>query len=348
MAQEVMDPLIPGQFLTTAMGILPHAEVEPALDLALSLDIPFWPQLPNLSFYEDMYVQAGDHFPGILLFPQDKNIRFDTARFYEKLPQLLEDWEDLRSFDMSSQCSLVYDRFLELDLSGYVAIRGQLEGPISFGLKILDENNIPIIFHDEVRPILMDFLARRAQAQLTRLKEKHPRAFLFIDEPGLQFIFSAVSGYPDSRAREDLDRFLAQIDRPRGIHLCGNPDWDFLLNRDLDILSLDIYTNGEVFHLYGKAIRRFLERGGVLAWGLIPTSTEDFQQETTERLLAYLETLWPQLLAAGIDREQLFAQSLLAPATCCLINPDREKTVAKAYSWLRDISRRLREKYRLG
>lgn len=40
------------------MGIMPHTNVERALELALSLDIPFWPQLPNLSFYEDMYAQT--------------------------------------------------------------------------------------------------------------------------------------------------------------------------------------------------------------------------------------------------------------------------------------------------
>jgi hypothetical protein len=49
----------------------------------------------------------------------------------------------------------------------------------------------------------------------------------------------------------------------------------------------------------------------------------------------------------GIDRDQLLAQSLLSPATCCLINPDREKTVAQAYAWLREVSRRLRDKYHL-
>jgi len=52
---------------TTAMGILPHADVERALGLALSLDIPFWPQLPQVSYFEDMYVQALEHFPGITI-----------------------------------------------------------------------------------------------------------------------------------------------------------------------------------------------------------------------------------------------------------------------------------------
>ena len=146
--------MIPGNLHTTAMGILPHDEVEPALKLALSLDIPFWPQLPHLSYYEDMYVQAAENFPGIQLFPETNSIRFDTGKFYEELPELLERWEDLDYFDISPDYSAVYHRFLALDLSGYIAIRGQLEGPVSFGLKILDEKDRPVIFNDEVRPVI--------------------------------------------------------------------------------------------------------------------------------------------------------------------------------------------------
>jgi hypothetical protein len=342
-----METLIPGNLHTTAMGILPHDEVEPALKLALSLDIPFWPQLPHLSFYEDMYVQAAEHFPGIVLFPEQNSLRFDTAKFYEELPELLERWPELDYFDISPQYSAVYHRFLSLDLSGCVAIRGQMEGPISFGLKILDENDRPIIFNDEVRPLLMDFMARRVQIQLMRLKEKHPRAFMFVDEPGLQFIFSSVSGYTDITGKKDLDNFFAQIDRPRGIHLCGNPDWEFLLNRDLDILSMDIFTNGEILKCYAAAIRRFLDRGGVLSWGIIPTWYEAFGDANIEQMTDYLEGLWDTLAQEGVDRDRLLAQSLLAPARCCLVNPDRAKTVTLAYAWLKEMSHRLREKYRL-
>ena len=43
---------------TTAMGIMPHTDIDRAIELAFSLDIPFWPQLPNVSFYEDMYAQS--------------------------------------------------------------------------------------------------------------------------------------------------------------------------------------------------------------------------------------------------------------------------------------------------
>lgn len=342
-----MPHLIPGNLHTTAMAILPHDDIEEALNLALSLDIPFWPQLPHVGYYEDMYVQAAEHFPGIVLLPQINSIRFDTAKFYEELPEMLAHWEELDYFDISSTYSMVYHRFLNLDLSGYIAIRGQLEGPVSFGMKILDENDRPLIFNDEVRSVLIDFMARRVQAQLQHLRSKHPRAFIFIDEPGLQFVFSSVSGYTDTMARKDLDRFLAQIERPRGIHLCGNPDWEFLLKRDLDILSMDIYTNADIFRCYGKQIQKFLERGGVLSWGIVPTGFEAFDRESQDHLMSYLEDLWSSLYSAGIDQQELLAQSQLSPATCCLINPDREKTVSRAYAWVQELSYRLREKYGL-
>ena len=58
---------IPGNLLTTAMGVMPHSDAKRALDIVMTLDIPFWPQLPLLSYYEDMYVQASDHFPGMVL-----------------------------------------------------------------------------------------------------------------------------------------------------------------------------------------------------------------------------------------------------------------------------------------
>ena len=62
---------------TTAMGILPHTDIERALEIALSLDIPFWPQLPRVSYFEDMYVQALEHFPGVTI---DANQRKDSLR----------------------------------------------------------------------------------------------------------------------------------------------------------------------------------------------------------------------------------------------------------------------------
>ena len=169
---------------------------------------------------------------------------------------------------------------------------------------------------------------------------------MFMNEPGLQFLFSGMAGYTDQKAKEDLDRFFAQVERPRGIHLCGNPDWDFLLNLDLDVLSLDVYTNAEIFSSYAASIRKYLDRGGVIVWGIVPTGFEAFEKEGIHSMIQHLEKVRKLLWSKGVDRERMIAKSMLSPATCCLVNPDKERTVERAFSSVKEIVRRLREKYR--
>ena len=79
---------IPGNLFTTAMAVMPHRDVEQALEIALSLDVPFWPQLPHLSYYEDMYVQASERFPGIVLDMEKRTLRFSIDKFELSLKKL--------------------------------------------------------------------------------------------------------------------------------------------------------------------------------------------------------------------------------------------------------------------
>jgi len=339
---------IPGNLLTTAMAVMPHTDVGRALETALSLDVPFWPQLPNFSYYEDMYVQAAEHFPGIVLDLEKRTLRFSLEKFIDELEETMAHFEAPQYFDISETYSVVYHRFLSLNLSDRPAIRGQLEGPISFGFNILDQDERPILFDDTVRPFMLEFLAKRINVQLERLKMLNENAFMFIDEPGLQFLFSAMAGYGDLKAKADLDLFFSMVDRPRGIHLCGNPDWDFLLGLDLEIVSMDIYTNAEIFSSYASSIKRFIEKGGVLVWGIVPTGMEFFEKESMDSLIAQLEGVWQILGKKDIDMEYLLSRSLLSPATCCLVNPDREKTVEKAFEFVNQLSGALKERHRLA
>jgi hypothetical protein len=266
-------------------------------------------------------------------------------KFIEEIEETLANFDNPSMFDISETYSAVYHRFLSLDLADRPAIRGQLEGPISFGFNILDQDERPILFDDTVRPFMLDFMAKRMNVQLERLRKRNGNAFMFVDEPGLQFLFSAMAGYGDLKAKGDLEQFFTQVDRPRGIHLCGNPDWDFLLNLDLDVLSLDVYTNAEIFSSYAGSIRKFVERGGLIVWGIVPTGFENFAREDIPSLTLRLEDVWRVLWSRGIDREQLITRSMLSPATCCLVNPDKERTVERAFATVKQMADALRDKY---
>ena len=76
---------------------------------------------------------------------------------------------------------------------------------------------------------------------------------------------------------------------------------------------------------------------------MVPTNVEPFEKESVGSLVRIIQGLWDTLGKRGVDLECLLAQSLISPATCCLVNPDREKTVEKAFTVVREVSARLRD-----
>jgi len=329
-------------FATTAMGIMPHTNIDEAISLALSLDIPFFPELPKISFYEDMYAQASQNFPGIIIDLEKEKISLDIDVFLAELLNFLEKAEDNPEvFDLTDPFSLTYEQFLRQDLAHYPAVRGQLIGPISYGLKIADKNLTPILYNDEVKEFLFYFFARKTNLMYQKLRQKNNQAFIWFDEPGLEFIFNSFSGYPNQKAHSEYLTFLSQIEGPKGVHLCGNPDWSFLLTMPLDILSLDVFSNGPIFRLYTGEIASFLDRGGIIAWGIVPTWEGVAEKENATSLFLLMKELIENLISRGIDRKKLINQSVLSPARCSLVNKD-ETLVTRAFQVTNQVRDMLR------
>jgi hypothetical protein len=132
----------------------------------------------------------------------------------------------------------------------------------------------------------------------------------------------------------EFEETLARFDDPRY----------FDISHDY---STDTYLNGEIFASYAGSIKRFLDNGGVLAWGIVPTNIEPFEKESMDSLENLLEGVWDVLGTRGLDKDYIISRSLISPATCCLVNPDGEKTVEKAFKVVGQLSQTLREKYNL-
>ena len=84
-----------------AMGIMPHTDVERTLYLTFSLDIPFFPQLPIINFYENIYVQTSQNLSGIVVDQEDEKISFDTAKFIDELGGYSQKMAEPETFALS-------------------------------------------------------------------------------------------------------------------------------------------------------------------------------------------------------------------------------------------------------
>lgn len=334
-AQNLLGIDIP--LATTAMGILPHRDPERALDLAFSLDIPFWPHLPNISYSEDTYVLTVRGMPGAAVDHEGLRIVFDEGAFYAGLEDYLSltPYADIFAVDPAE--SATYAGFLERATADHAALRGQFMGPISLCLMVKDGEGKPIIYRDDAREVAIRHVASRVNRHLRDLREMNPRSFVWVDEPGLEFLFTGITGYTAERARDDLAFFLSLLEGPRGVHLCGNPDWDFLLHSEVDLISLDAYNNRDILVGYGAGIARLLARGGVIAWGAVPAHSEPLANESPRALADRLLVIWEKLGEGGMERNAIASSSLLTPATCCLVNPDLTATVEKAFAMLKEL-----------
>jgi hypothetical protein len=348
---------------TTAMGIMPHRDIERALELALSLDIPFWPQLPKVSLYEDMYVQTSQNFPGIAIDFDKERLSFDTARFEQELDGYFVKMDVPEAFALTAEYSVVFHKFLSKELQGYKAIRGQVTGPVSFGFKVLDENLKPVIYNDAARTILFDFIQKKANIQYRELKERNPNAFVWLDEPGLSYVFSGLSGYNEQQAKEDYHNFVEGLEGPKGLHLCAEVNLPYLLELGVEILSFDAYQIGFMPREYAGNVAEFIKSGGIISWGIIPTESVALATQTPETMAAILSDYWEVISQnTGLPLNQIAMQALVAPARCCLSDTSQVNTVdkttskcsassteeglvEKAFAFLPELSRILRDKY---
>ena len=102
----------------------------------------------------------------------------------------------------------------------------------------------------------------------------------------------------------------------KGVHCCGNTDWSILLNTSLDILSIDAYDYAENLALYPEDVQRFLARGGIIAWGIVPTGNTA-ESETVESLVQRLHAAIQLLVNKGVSEDALLSQGMVT-ASCGL------------------------------
>jgi hypothetical protein len=184
-----------------------------------------------------------------------------------------------------------------------------------------------------------------------------------VDEPGLGYVFSGFSGYNEQHAREDYSKFVEGLEGPKGLHLCAEVNLPYLLELGVEILSFDAYQIGFMPREYAGSVAEFINNGGVISWGIIPTESTALAMQTPETLAGILSNYWEVISAnAGLSLNQIAKQALVAPARCCLsdlgqVNTDgktvsecqvssiEEGLVERAFAFLSELSHILRDKY---
>lgn len=304
--------------LPMTVGSLPHPEVATAWDLILQRtpEIPAWPQLPRRAFHENMYVQYSERFPGVQLDEDDQRIWVDReADLDPELEELyLAYLEETLDFGAISPNYAAGMAALPADqVSNAQAIKGHVTGPISWGLVVVDKDRRPTLYDETLADAIARHLKLKAMWQEAQLRQVNPNTIIFIDEPYMSSFGSAYVAINREQVIELMEEVLSGIQGLKGVHCCGNTDWSILLDTSVDILSLDAYEYADNLALYPNEVRSFLDRGGIIAWGIVPNSPQ-VEKETVESLVERLLAGMNAIANKGIPLEDLLQSSLITPA----------------------------------
>ncbi|MFP4393247.1 MAG: hypothetical protein ACOC43_08050 [Desulfohalobiaceae bacterium] len=346
------------QALPLLIGSIPMRDHAQATELVLDYtpQIPLWVQLPVLP-QEGMISQFLPGLPGYrqqdgqeYVDTEDQDFDQELLSFYEEYMAVTEAGQDLEHsrFSLDQERAQGFFALLErlqgssLQLQG---IKGQVTGPITFATGVKNQEKKAIFYDEQLRDAAVKLLALKAAWQVERLQSLGVQVIIFFDEP-------ALAGFGSSEfisiSKQDVQSCFAEVIEQvhirqglTGIHVCANADWSLILESGADILSFDAYSYFDKLLLYSQQLQDFLQRGGIIAWGIVPTlEPADIEKESVDSLYQQFARQLQRLQDAGLKKEKVLERSLITPS--CGTGSLSLEQARKVMQLTRDLSQRIR------
>jgi len=346
-----------------AIGSLPHTDIYSAMNVVENYfeEIPFPPQLANLNKNEDMIIQLLEGMPSFNAEkPQEFSLDVEDENFLYGLEEFFEDFEDiiadinstsLEKYSISTDFFKSFPYFEEIILNKKPQYaKSQITGAFTFTTSINDINGKSIIYDDTLRDLSVKFLTLKALWMIKRIKSANPDTvpIIFTDEPSMsQLGTSAYLTVGEDEVISMIKEIFDAVKKAGGIcaiHCCGKCDWRIPIKAGVNIINFDAYSYFENFSIYHKEIEHFLQNGGKIAWGLVPTSDGKILENlTVDELIAKFEKSVKYLTEKGINEKLILDNSLITSS--CGAGSLTEEEAQRAMETVYELSKELREKF---
>jgi hypothetical protein len=317
--------IIPG--MATGIGSLPQRDAQAAAAMVLRClpELPAAPELPCRSPFEAMVARWVAAIPGVTLH-DDGSIA------------LAPDLDPLAPihpvFTAESHAGLL--AFLKVAATQPrppTRVKVQVAGPLTLGVALVDAGmSAEIAF-----PLAARTSRAWARALEERVGAELPNAgvLCFFDEPALT-LWRDAEGPIDREVATDLLSTSLAAAAVSGVHVCGHGDIRLALDAGPNIVHFDLAA---LDLADAVPITRFIEGGGWIAWGAIPTDKP--VGEHPQPLWKTLLDTWCELTRRGCDPARLRTQALVAPA--CGLAGHGVSQAERAMQLAREIGNRVHD-----
>jgi hypothetical protein len=332
--------------LATGVGGLPHTDPVAACNDVLDIfpDFPYIPTLPDRGQLESIVFNDSEQLPG--RFIQEDRLLFDSSTDHsEAMEKVYMDYVEgnYAPYALHKEYASGFIEMMSRNLTGVKVLKCQVTGPVTFGMQVVDRQKRPIYYDGQLADVLSKMIALRSRWCEQEIKKRTgvSETLVVLNDPYLASLGSSVVPVDKETVRAGFSDIAALVEGGLGIHCCSNTDWEFLLGLNPSVISFDAYTTAKEFLLYADSVVAYMERGGVVAWGIVPSEYKLYAQETTDSLFDRYLAVRAQLCTHM--PEKLFdAQSLITPS--CGIRFSEPRGANAIMQTAAGISRRIREK----
>jgi methionine synthase II (cobalamin-independent) len=312
-------------FMPTGVGSVPSLDIQGTCSHILKHfpEIPFWPQFVRRSHLEDMNIQISEGLPLLKIMESKRALTLSSDEMESELVPFYDRFlaEDVDYFAISKEHAPgLYElvESIQQDPEKYGPyIKGQTAGPVTFAASITDQDGKSILYHPDLLEAMVKGLSIKALWQVRKLSQSGKKPIISIDEPylsGFGSAFSPIERHEVIHLLQEIIGYLRErSDSLIGIHCCGNTDWSMIVESGPDIINFDAFGYMEYFLLYPEEITGFLQKGGIIAWGIVPTAAFT-GKESSESLYSKLEEGLSRLYEWGLEPETVAGHSILTPA----------------------------------
>jgi len=297
----------------TGVGSLPYRDAREAVELVrwACPAVPFWPQLPNRSRDEGMVAQFLE--PAASLLETADGVRYAAHRGARtRLLDALAGSTGGLPRDRAAGFHAFRDA---LDAGGFpnaIAIKGQVTGPLTLAACLETDSGSPLARDPAALAVLADHVARQACWQVRELSRGGAPVLVTVDEPCLALADGISLGM--EHALGMLAGIFARIRAcggRAGLHCCAPVAPARFCEAGPDVISFDAHQALETF-VEDDAVRAFVDGGGWLATGLVPTRADPAGVSASA-----LFARWLVAACDGRDCTRLARQTLVT-ASCGL------------------------------
>ncbi len=319
------------------------------LDKTLGLMRTHCPEAPRLPVMTRSFHWTFEGLPCLHLDRENKRVLMlppeereaEVLAFYEAVEA-----DDLDYFATSRAAAPFYYEMVEAlkaDPPPQMRWLGfQFPGPMVLGETYKQLSGMPAAQHETLWDMLVKGVALKTRWLEQWLSGEFPGVSIIADHPEPSLVsFTSAQG---TGSREDViatvNEGFSGVNAIRWAHCCANIDWSLLTEAQVEVINFDAYQHADKLALYGDQLQEFLERGGMLGWGIVPVREDLIKGEDADSLTARLREGFDLLVGAGVDAD-LMAQSSWV-LTSCETSLLSEEQAARAFALVGEVSEKMR------